>query len=112
MGQWTLGNALGADDRKRVCFASNSFGHVAAIKIIERTAKNHHSVDAEVQRCLEVSAFANQHDDSERILRVADVIYTNEEKFLPKAGFDNVAIVMRPMTPHTLMDWVGSQSKG
>jgi hypothetical protein len=112
MGEWTLGDALGAGGQGRVFFASNPLGHVAAIKVIERTAKSHHRVDAEVQRCLEVSAFADQCDDSERILRVADVIYTNEEKFSPKAAFDSVAIVMRPMTPQTLADWVGIRSKG
>ncbi len=95
MGERTLGDALGAGGHGRVFFASNPSGHVAAIKVIERTAKSHHSVDAEVQRCLEVSAFADQCDDGERILRVADVIYTNEEKFSPKAAFDNAQKVIQ-----------------
>lgn len=112
IGEWTLKDALGADDQERMYFASNSLSHVTAIKVIERTAKNHHNVDAEVQRCLKMSAFADQCDDSEKILRAADVIYTNEKKFSPKAAFDNVAIVMRPMTSQTLANWVGIRSKG
>lgn len=112
MGKWTLGDALGAGGCGRVFFASNSLGDVAALKIMERTTQDYHAIDAEVQRCKEVTAFAIQSDPDRRILRLIDVIYTNEEKFSPTASFDNVAMVMQPMTPHTLQEWVGIRSKG
>ena len=112
VGDWTLGNALGAGSQGKVFFASNRLGHAAAIKIIERTAKNHDRVDAEVQRSRDMTAFANKWDDSERILRVTEIIYTNEERFSPTTPFDNVAIVMQPVTHETLTDWLGNRSKG
>ena len=109
--EWTLKDALNVDDQKMMFFASNFLDHVAVIKVIERIVKNHHNVDVKVQRCLKVSVFADQCDDSEKILRVADVIYINEKKFSFKAVFDNVAIVMHSMTSQTLADWMKIRSK-
>ena len=112
MGDWTLKNALDVDSQKKIFFASNRLDHAVIIKIIERTVKNHDRVDVKVQRSRDITAFANKWDDSERILRVTEIIYTNEERFSPTTLFDNVAIVMQPMTPKTLTDWLGNRSKG
>jgi hypothetical protein len=112
MGKWTLGDALGAGGHGRVFFASSTSGEMAAIKLLERTPRNYCAVDAEVQVCKAVTAGAEQWDDGERVLRVVEVIYTDQESFSSKTAFDNVAIVLKPMTPQTLADWVGTRSNG
>lgn len=38
MGRWTLGDALGAGGQRRVFFASDPLGSMAAIKVMERTS--------------------------------------------------------------------------
>ncbi|KAL8905547.1 MAG: hypothetical protein Q9207_002573 [Kuettlingeria erythrocarpa] len=112
IGGWTLGDPLGVGGHSRVFFASNALGDMAAIKMIERTSKNYRNVDAEIEVCKEVTAFAKQSEDGERILRATEFIYSNEEKFSSKRAFDNVAVVLWPMTPQTLADLVGVRSKG
>ena len=112
MGKWTLGDALGKGGQGRVHLATHTSGDVAAIKFMERTSKNYGIIDAEVQVCKDVTAVAERRDDGERILRVVEVIYSKEEKFSFKTPFDNVAIVLKPMTPLTLADWVGFRGNG
>ncbi|KAK3385780.1 kinase-like domain-containing protein [Podospora didyma] len=112
MGRWTLGDALGAGGHGRVFFASDPSGNVAAIKVVERTSRNCHSVDKEIQTLQEVTNFAQRSDDGERVLRMAEVMYSNGEEFSSKTAFDNVAIVLKPMTPQTFGDLVGTRSKG
>ena len=81
IGKRTLGDPLGKGGQGRVFFASNPSGQTAAIKLMERTSKNHHVVDDEVQICKDVTAAAERFDDDKRILRVVDVIYLKNEKF-------------------------------
>ncbi|KAF2812792.1 kinase-like protein [Mytilinidion resinicola] len=112
MGSWTLGDALGAGGHGRVFFASDQSANVAAIKVVERTSQNCHSVDKEIETLREVTNFVQKSDDGERILRMAEVIYSNSKEFSSKTAFDNVAIVLKPMTPQTFGDLVGTRSKG
>ena len=112
MGRWTMGDPLGAGGHGRVFLATNPLGEVAAIKMMERRSDNHSIVDAEVRICNEVTAFAGKSDDGGRILRVVEVLYTKDEKFSSKTAFDNVAVVLQPMTPQTLADMCGVKSKG
>ena len=112
MGRWTLGDALGAGGYGRVFFASDQSANVAAIKVVERTFRNCHSVDKEIETLWEVTNLAQKSDDGERILRMAEVIYSNGKEFSSKTAFDNVAIVLKPMTPQTFGDLVGTWSKG
>lgn len=112
IGRWTLGGALGAGGHGRVFFASDPTGDVAAIKMVERTSRNCHGVDEEIQTLQEVTHFAQRSDDDERILRMEEVIYTNGEEFSSKTAFDNVAIVLKPITPETFGELVGTRSKG
>ncbi|KAK3331565.1 kinase-like domain-containing protein [Cercophora scortea] len=111
-GRWTLGDALGAGGHGRVFFASDQSANVAAIKVVERTSRNCQSVDEEIETLREVTKLAQKFDDDERILRMAEVIYSNGEKFSSKTVFDNVAIVLTPMTPQTFGDLMGTRSKG
>lgn len=112
VGRWTLGNALGAGGQGRVFFASDSSGDVAAIKVVERTPRNCHLVDVEIQTLQRVTSLARRSDDDERVVRVAEVIYSNGEEFSSKTVFDNVAIVLKPVTPQTFGDLLGTRSKG
>lgn len=112
MGGWTLGEALDAGVRGRVFFASNSSGNVATIKLVERNARNCHSVAQEIQILREVTDLARQSDEGERVVHVVEVIYTNDEDFDSKTPFDNVGIVLQPMTPNTFVDLLGTRSMG
>jgi hypothetical protein len=107
MGRWTLGRALGAGGHGRVFFASDPSGSMAAIKVMERTSRNCHAVDEEIQILQEVTDFAQRSDDGDRVMHVAEVIYSNGETFSSGTAFDNVGIVLKPMTPHTFGDLVG-----
>lgn len=93
-------------------FASNPSGQTAAIKLIERTSKNHHAVDDDVQICKDLTAAAERFEKDKRILRVVDVLYTKDEKFSSTTALDSVAIVLAPVTRETLANWVRSQSMG
>ena len=104
IGSWTLGHALGAGGHGRVVLGTNSLGKVAAVKMMERTSKNYGSVDAEVQICKEITAFAEKSDEGRRILRVVEVLYSDNEKFSSTVAFDNVAVVLQPVTSSTLAD--------
>ena len=112
IGRWTLGDALGAGGHGRVFLGTNPLGEVAAVKMMERTSKNYGIVDAEIQICKEVTAFAKTSDEGGRILRVVEVLYSKDEKFSSTVAFDNVAVVLQPMTPQTLADMCGIKSKG
>jgi hypothetical protein len=69
-------------------------------------------VDQEIETLREVTNLAQKSDDGERILRMAEVIYSNGEEFSSKTAFDNIAIVLKPMTPQTFGDLIGTRSKG
>lgn len=112
VGNWTLGGALGAGIRGRVFFASDSSGNIAAIKMLERTSRNCHHVDQEVQTFQELTGLLTKSPEGERVLRMDEVIYTNNKEFSSEAAFDNVAMVLTPMTPQTFLDLMGTQSTG
>lgn len=112
IGKWTLGDALGAGGNGRVFFASDRSGNVAAIKVVERTSRNCNTVDEEINILQKVTDLANSSVDGERILRMEQVIYSNGEEFSTKTAFDNIAIVLKPMTPQTFGDLLGTRSKG
>ncbi|KAF9729841.1 hypothetical protein PMIN01_11774 [Paraphaeosphaeria minitans] len=112
IGKWTLGDALGAGGQGRVFFASDSSGNVAAIKVMERTPRNCRRVDDEIQTLNKVTDLVKNANNPEQILRLAEVIYSNDQEISPQAAFDNVAIVLVPLTPKTFSDLVGTRSKG
>lgn len=112
MGRWTLGDALGTGGLGRVFFASDPSGSMAAIKVMERASRNCDAVDEEIQTLQEVTDLAQRTDDGERVIRVAEVIYSNGEKFSSRTAFDNVGIILKPMTPYIFGDLVGTRSRG
>lgn len=112
IGRWTLGDALGMGAVGRVFLGTNSRGEVAAVKLVERMLHNSNKVDAEVQTCKEMTAFAQEFDEEKRIVRVVEVLYTNHEKFSPTVAFDNVAIVMQPTAAYDLAQLCWAESNG
>lgn len=112
IGTWTLGDALGTGAFGKVFLGTNSLGEVAAVKMIDRTYKNHLTVDAEVETCRAVTTFAEKFDEGGRILRVVEVLYTKDEKFSPTVVFDQVAVVLQPMATQTFTDIRGVKSRG
>lgn len=110
--KWTLRNPLGAGVRGRVFFASDSSGNIAAIKILERTSQNCHHVDREVQTLKKLNDAFAKSLDRERIVRIDEVIYTDDEKFTSKAVFNNVAIVLTPITPITFVNLIRTKWSG
>lgn len=111
-GKWTLGDALGAGINGRVFFASDSSSNMAAIKVLERTSRNCHRVDEEIQTLKELTDILTRSPEGERVVRMTEVIYFGSKEFSSNAAFDNVALVLQPMTPQTFGDLVGTQSKG
>jgi hypothetical protein len=81
MGQWTLGDVLGAGAHERVFFASDHSTNMAAIKVVERNSRNYHSVDNEIETLRRVTDHAQKADDGDRIVRMAEVIYAHSEQF-------------------------------
>jgi hypothetical protein len=67
-------------------------------------------VDNEIKTLRRVTDHAQKADDGGRIVRMAEVIYPNSEQFSFKTAFDNVAIVLKPMTPQTLGNLVGTRN--
>ncbi|KAI0968947.1 kinase-like domain-containing protein [Xylaria arbuscula] len=104
IGRWTLGQALGAGTYGRVFRATSSQGQIAAIKILERTPYDYAIKNAEVQRCQELSEYAKEADTGERILRVIEVFDDDHQRIQSQSVFDQIAVVMQPITTQTFRD--------
>lgn len=93
--------------------ASNSKNKVAAVKIVERNPNTATSVDREVETLRELTALAENWDDSERTVRLLEVIghpESHDPSSLAPTPFQEVALVMVPMTPLTLSNLVGNSN--
>jgi hypothetical protein len=112
IGQWTLAHPLGKGGQGKVFFASNPRGDRAAIKLVERISRTSGAVDTEVRTYEDVTAMAEKCDEDERIVRLVEVLYTDGERLSSEKTFDDVALVLAPVTPMTLSDLVGVRSKG
>ena len=111
IGQWTLGDPLGKGSAGRVFLGSNSKNQAVAVKIMERTSETAVIVEKESTRCRELTALAKERDDGGRLVRLKEIIDTREVPSSSSA-FDDVALVLEPMTPQTLADLVGDRSRG
>lgn len=60
--------------------------------MVQRTSRNYHCVDKDIDTLREVTNLAQTSDDGKRIVRMAEVIYSNGEEFSSKTAFDNVAM--------------------
>lgn len=96
----------------RVLFASDPSGDIATIKIVEWTSRNCYSIDKEIEILRKVTSLAGKSDDYKRVLRVVEIIYSNDQNFSSNTAFDNIAIVLKPMTPQTIGNLVRTRSKG
>ena len=76
--------------------------------MVKRTFRNCYSIDKEIKILREVTNLAQKLDNGKRILYIAEVIYFNSKEFSSKTAFNNVAIVLKPITPQTFGDLVGT----
>ncbi|KFY92196.1 hypothetical protein V500_04257 [Pseudogymnoascus sp. VKM F-4518 (FW-2643)] len=109
IGQWTLAKPLGRGGMGRVFLASNSKNDIVAVKTVERNPSTERSVDHEIQTYRDLTALAEKWDEGQRIVRVREVIHN---RLSSKAPFEEVAIVMEPMTPQTFLKLIGRRSMG
>jgi hypothetical protein len=115
MGQWTLSKPLGKGSEGRVFLASNARNEVVAIKVIERNIRTTHRVNAEIARYKEVTNLAKGGDDDDgtRLVCLKEIIYPGgDEKLSSGSPFDQVGLVMEPMTPATLDSIVKNSARG
>lgn len=114
IGPWTLHDPLGKGAVGKVFLASNSRNEVVAVKVMERNSKTAGSVDKEISVLRMLTKLAEDQDDEERLVRLKDTLYTKDAATLPgsAAVFEEVALVLVPMTPQTFDYLVGGKSKG
>jgi hypothetical protein len=111
IGKWTLGRALGAGAYGKVSFATDQRGDMVAIKMVERTVRNQYNLAQEIQISKQVTELAKESENGDKILQMIDVLYPNTEQ-LSSEAFDNVAMVLTPVTPMTFKDLIGTRSMG
>jgi hypothetical protein len=79
------------------------------VKIVERNPNTASSVDREVRTFRELAT--GKWNDCERIVRLLEVIgYPESNTPSSNTPFQEIAIVMVPMTPVTLSNLVGSSN--
>lgn len=111
IGRWTLSDPLGSGGAGRVFLGSNSKNEVVAIKIMECTPGAASCVDTEIARCRDLTLLARSRNDGGRIVRLKEIIDPRNAS-TTKCAFEDVALVLEPMTPLILSDWVGNRSRG
>lgn len=104
VGPWTLGKPLGRGSYGRVFIGSNQKNEVVAVKVILRTTKLEKYVNTEVAAYKELTALAKKYDELGGIVRLREVIHSNDAKPLSTTGFEEVVLVLEPMTPQTFAD--------
>ena len=112
IGQWTLSDSLGKGTAGRVFLASNSKNEVVAVKIMEFNSRSAKSVRKEISQFQKLKALAEECDDSGRLVRLKEMIGSTERTSLPDSAFEDVALVLEPMTPQILEYIIGKRSMG
>lgn len=111
IGQWTLSGALGKGAAGRVFLGSNSKNEMVAVKVMEHTSKTRSAIDEEIIRCQDLTALAQEQDDGGRLVRLREIIDPRETS-PSSSAFEEVALVLEPMTPQTFADLMGNRSRG
>ncbi|KAI1272140.1 kinase-like domain-containing protein [Xylaria sp. FL0933] len=105
LGKWTLGDSIDIEDdienQSKICYATSTFGEVAAIKLVRRTVFNYRRVNADIEKLNVMKDFANTNDYDCKLERVSDVVYLRDESFSPENGPDQVAICLTPFPRQT-----------
>ncbi|KAI7911190.1 hypothetical protein M0657_011062 [Pyricularia oryzae] len=101
MGNWTLAQPLGRGGIGRVFLASNAKNEVAAVKIMDRDSDTQHSVDEEISTLERLTALARNWGETGSMVQLREVV----GKF-SDAPFEQVAVVLIPMTPNTFWELV------
>ncbi|EPE08517.1 camk family protein kinase [Ophiostoma piceae UAMH 11346] len=106
IGQWTIGKPVGKGIMGRVSSATNATNEMAAVKVVDRTLQAAPAVAAEIETNRKVTEMAQAHDVDEHIVRQREVIYLDSEAHPGRAAFDEVAIVLQPLTPQTMSNFM------
>lgn len=112
IGQWTLGHPLGRGAFGRVFLGSNSRNEVVAVKMMECNSRSKATVDAEIAVCRALTTLARKNDEGSRIVQLREVIDPRKEPFSSKRGFDEIGLILEPMTPSTLHSLLGGGNTG
>jgi serine/threonine protein kinase len=95
----------------KVFLASNKANDVVAIKIITRTLKTMGRVDAEIQPYRQLTSLAKQADCN-RIILWRDEIYPSGREYNESISFDEIDLVLQPITPRTFHNLIETATKG
>ncbi|KAH8836626.1 hypothetical protein MCOR31_011493 [Pyricularia oryzae] len=101
MGNWTLAQPLGRGGIGRVFLASNAKNEVATVKVMERDHHTRHSVDEEISTLKRLTTLAQHWGKFESMVQLRKVV----GKF-SDAPFEQVAVVLMPITPNTFCELV------
>lgn len=112
IGQWTIGKSLGKGAIGRVYLASNTRNEMVAVKIMEITRKTKWAVDQEIKAFRQLTELLGDSyfDDNYRkdcIVRLRETT----EKFCGN-GFDEIGLILEPMTPRTMVDFTQRMQGG
>ena len=112
IGPWTLGEALGKGAVGRVYFASNTQNEIVAIKVVERNKKTVRSVDREIDVLRRLTSLAQEHGEEGRIVRLKETLYPKGVAEFDSGStiFEEVALVLEPMTPGTFDHLIANDS--
>ena len=106
VGQWTIEKPIGRGAMGRVSSATNTTNEMAAVKVVDRTIQAAPAVAAEIETSRKVTEMAQAHDEDGHIVRLREVIYLGAEAHPSGAAFDEVAIVLQPLTAQTMKDFL------
>ncbi|KAI6447275.1 hypothetical protein MCOR17_010587, partial [Pyricularia oryzae] len=101
MGNWTLAQPLGRGGIGKVLLASNAKNEVAAVKVMERNPHTRRNVDEEISTLKTLTALAQHWGKTESMVQLREVV----GKF-SDAPFEQVVVVLIPMTPNTFCELV------
>ncbi len=112
IGPWTLGDPLGKGAVGRVYLASNTQNEVVAIKVVERNTRTVRSVGREIDVLRRLTLLAQEHGEEGRLVRLKDALYPRgvAEFNSGSTDFDEVALVLEPMTPRTFDHLIANDS--
>ncbi|PVI01095.1 kinase-like protein, partial [Periconia macrospinosa] len=107
IGQWSMGKPLGKGAMGRVYLASNTKNEVVAVKMIEITAATAPFVEAEVANFQHLTELGKKYFDGGRIVRLKE-----KTNVFRGQSFNEIGLIMEPMTPNTVSDLVGGVYNG
>lgn len=104
LGEWTICSSLGRGTFGKVYSATNAKGQLVAIKIVDRTSRTKREVEREIKVMGELTKLAKSQGQSDSILCLLDVIYTNGHEHFQGGHFEDVAYVFKQCARSTFVE--------